>query len=55
MIWETFWHDLKIFVLTFAAISVISILIVGFVFQRDIRRGNLNLEGLLKNLFKRLI
>lgn len=54
MLWENFWHDSKIFVLTLIVIVVVSALLVGFVFGRDVRRGNLNLSGLAKNLFKSL-
>ena len=52
---QEFWQDFKIFVLTVLVLIFIVVPIVGFLFQRDVQKGNLKLGELIKNLFREMV
>jgi hypothetical protein len=52
---EELWHDLKIFAVTLLVLIFIVVPVVAFLFHRDIQKGNLKLDQLIQNLFKRLV
>jgi len=48
------WYDFKIIATTVLVLIFIVVPIVGFLFHRDIQKGNLKLDQLIKNLFRRV-